>query len=500
LRGKYRLDGILGVGGMAVVFAVTHRNGRRFALKMLHSELSVRADLRKRFLREGYIANAVGHPSAVAVLDDDVAEDGSAFLVMELLDGEGLDGILGRHPEGIAVPAALSLAYQLLDVLAAAHAKNIIHRDIKPGNLFATRKGEVKVLDFGIARLQEPEGQQATTRTGMTMGTPAFMSPEQAMGRPIDARADLFSVGATLFTLLSGRFVHQGDTGQELMVKAATEPAPPLVSVAPQIPEAVGACIDRALAFGLGERWQSAEMMQAAVADAFQALTGGEISMSQLASIVTRSQAVDLYAAVAETPLVAPPNDPPRQATPPRTPTMPLRGSQSKPTSGDAQVFTAGQSGPSLEEKGSPITGEPVSATHRNRAGGVTPTPSLAHKPVVLVTAGAGAFLALATAAVVLGLKIAAHGDAAPPSSAVAPRTPVAPVSAASEVEPAATLQAPPALSPAVQDEREVPSASATPRATARASATQPKSVATAPDAGAHRGETPPKVDPWATP
>ncbi len=294
LRGKYRLDAVLGVGGMAVVYAVTHRNGRRFALKMLHPELSGRSDLRKRFLREGYIANAVGHSGAVAVLDDDIAEDGSAFLVMELLDGEGLDSLIGRYPEGIAVAPALSLAYQVLDVLAAAHAKSVVHRDIKPGNLFATRKGETKVLDFGIARLDEPGGGKATTRTGMTMGTPAFMAPEQAMGRPIDARADLFSVGATLFTVLSGRFVHHGDTGQELMIKAATEPAPSLASLAPHIPSVVTACIDRALAFSITERWQSAEMMQAAIADAFHSLTGGELSGSHLAAIVTHSHVKEI--------------------------------------------------------------------------------------------------------------------------------------------------------------------------------------------------------------
>src|SRR5262249_24681544 len=158
-------------------------NGRRFALKMLHPELSIRRDIRKRFLREGYIANAVDHAGAVAVLDDDVTEDGAAFLVMELLDGQTADAILartGRVPER----AVLALAWEPLDVLASAHAKKVVHRDIQPANLFVTRAGEIKVLDFGIARLRAAESSSATS-SGIAMGTPAFMSPEQALGREI---------------------------------------------------------------------------------------------------------------------------------------------------------------------------------------------------------------------------------------------------------------------------------------------------------------------------
>jgi serine/threonine-protein kinase len=502
LRGKYRLDAVLGVGGMAVVFAVTHRNGRRFALKMLHAELSVRADLRKRFLREGYIANAVGHTGAVAVLDDDVAEDGSAFLVMELLDGEGLDGLMTRHAEGIPVTAALSLAYQLLDVLAAAHAKNVVHRDIKPGNLFATRKGELKVLDFGIARLQEPEGR-ATTRTGMTMGTPAFMAPEQAMGKPIDARADLFSVGATLFTLLSGRFVHQGDTGQELMVKAATEPAPPLASIAPHVPSVVSACVDRALAFGLTERWQSAEMMQAAVADAFQTLFGGEVSAKPLAAIVTRSHAGEIYASAPEAPPPGAPIESPPPPPPPHVATMALPGAPGRPSSSDAQVFLAASSGSSPEAKVSPITGEPVSATQRRSAPGVTPPPAASRRPVLIAALSAAGLTTLAAIAVVLGLRSTPRQEGAPtlpPSSAAAPVTAAAPLPGT--VETVAPLEAPSARFPsspsspsAAADEHEAPTTSAA-RATVRAPATTPVRSA---DAGARRGEPTPKVDPWAT-
>jgi serine/threonine protein kinase len=287
LREKYRLDGVLGVGGMASVYVVTHRNGRRFALKMLHTELSVRHDVRRRFLREGYIANVVDHPGAVAVLDDDVTEDGAAFLVMELLDGETVDAILerdGKLPEG----AVLALAAETLDVLAAAHARNVVHRDIKPANLFVTRSGEVKVLDFGIARLRAAESSSATS-TGLALGTPAFMSPEQALGREIDGRSDVFSVGAMMFTLLTGQYVHQGEAGQELMVRAATEPARPLVALAPDVSAATAALVDRALAFSALDRWQTASEMRNEVRSAYSESHGSATQRARLAGLVTRA-------------------------------------------------------------------------------------------------------------------------------------------------------------------------------------------------------------------
>jgi serine/threonine-protein kinase len=145
LRGKYRLDRVLGIGGMATVYAATHRNKKRFAIKLLHPELSTRENIRTRFLREGYVANSVDHPGAVAVLDDDVAEDGSAFLVMELLEGSALDELADKH-EGRKLPLALALSIgdALLDVLAAAHGKGIVHRDLKPANVFLTNDGRIE--------------------------------------------------------------------------------------------------------------------------------------------------------------------------------------------------------------------------------------------------------------------------------------------------------------------------------------------------------------------
>jgi serine/threonine protein kinase len=269
LCGKYRVDRLIGIGGMAAVFEGTHlRNANRVALKILHRDFATQKDMRARFLREGYAANSVGHPGAVRVLDDDKADDGSIFLVMELLEGETLDARFAKSADKLGVSEVVSLAIDVLDVLAAAHGKGIVHRDIKPENLFLTREGEVKLLDFGIARLRTTS--PSVTGRGDWLGTPAFMSPEQALGRvaEVDAQSDVWAVGATAFMLLSGRYVHEGATSSEMIVRRGSLPAPLLASLAPHVPQAIAAVFDRALAFAKADRWPSAKAMRDALAEA----------------------------------------------------------------------------------------------------------------------------------------------------------------------------------------------------------------------------------------
>jgi serine/threonine-protein kinase len=271
LRNKWRLDELLGVGGMAAVYGATHRNGTRAAVKVLHVELSTSADARSRFTREGYLANVVAHDGVVRVLDDDVSDDGAIFLVTELLSGETLEQrrvrVGGRLPED-EVLAAMD---QVLDVLAAAHAKGVVHRDIKPENLFLTRSGQIKVLDFGIARMRELSTASQATRFGESMGTPAFMPPEQARGRwdEVDATSDLWACGATMFTLLTGELVNDGPTVNEALLVAMTRPAPPMASIAPDVSPHVAAVADRALAFDKAHRWADARAMQEGVQSAY---------------------------------------------------------------------------------------------------------------------------------------------------------------------------------------------------------------------------------------
>jgi serine/threonine-protein kinase len=273
LRSKWRLDALLGVGGMAAVYAATHRNGKRGAVKMLHLELSTNEEARGRFLREGYVANAVAHPGAVSVLDDDIAEDGSVFLVMELLEGQSVEAWASSHPGSKLSPGeVLGITEQVLDTLAAAHQKGIVHRDLKPENLFLTSAGQVKVLDFGLARLQDLRGSSAhrMTTAGSAMGTPAFMPPEQALGNwdHVDARTDLWAIGASMFTLLTGRIVHEAENVNKLLLAAMTKPARPVASVEPTVPPAVASIVDRALAFERDQRWPDAATMRDAVRSA----------------------------------------------------------------------------------------------------------------------------------------------------------------------------------------------------------------------------------------
>jgi serine/threonine-protein kinase len=284
LKDKWTLDHLFGVGGMASVYAATHRNQKRVAIKMLHPELSHNAAIRQRFLREGYIGNSVQHPGAVSVFDDDVSEDGCAFLVMELLDGETLEGRWERKGKRLPAAEVLALMDRVLDTLHVAHERGIVHRDLKPENLFFTRDALVKVLDFGIAGVREMKGT-SKTQTGTLMGTPAFMPPEQARGRweEVDAQSDLWAVGATMFTLLSGQLVHVASTPNESLVMAVTQSARSLKSVCPEMPRSVVELVDRALAYDKAARWTDALAMQAGLRSAYAMLEWGEDQQTVLA-------------------------------------------------------------------------------------------------------------------------------------------------------------------------------------------------------------------------
>jgi eukaryotic-like serine/threonine-protein kinase len=265
LAQRWTLSKTLGVGGTGTVYEGLHRNGRRVAVKVLHPELAHHPTIRQRFASEGYAANRVRHPDAVAVLDDGEEADGTAFLVMELLEGRSLAKVLcerGALPVGEVVAAALST----LAVLASAHDNGVVHRDVKPANIFATVDGRFKLLDFGVARVADL-ASSIVTQTGGTVGTPAFMAPEQAAGRlqEIDALTDIWAVGATMFQLLTERLVHEASSHNGAIVAAATVPAPPIRSLLPNVPPELAQIIDRALAFERSARWPNARAMHLAL-------------------------------------------------------------------------------------------------------------------------------------------------------------------------------------------------------------------------------------------
>jgi serine/threonine protein kinase len=272
LRGKWRVDRLIDIGGMGAVYAATHRNGRRAALKVLHPQYALDPEVRKRFLREGYVANKIDHPGALAILDDDIAEDGAPFLVMELLEGESLSGWLKRVGGSLDPIEAVAVAGQVLEVLGLAHQHGIVHRDIKPGNIFVVQSGHTKLLDFGLARVRDGVISLIPTAVGIVMGTPGYMAPEQArgLGDQIDARSDLFAVGAVLFRAISGRPIHAKETPFDTTIAAMREPAPALEAVVPHVAPALAAAVDRALAFDKAARWQTAKEMFEALRAAYE--------------------------------------------------------------------------------------------------------------------------------------------------------------------------------------------------------------------------------------
>lgn len=274
LNNKWTIDRLVDVGGMAAVYAATHRNGKKVAIKMLHPYIAAHEDVRERFLREGYVANQCDHPGAVSVTDDDVTADGAPFLVMELLEGESLDQWMQRTGGTLPVADVLAIADQVLDVLHAFHMVGVIHRDIKPGNLYITKVGIVKVLDFGLARLRDPRFTGAPTATGIVLGTAAYMPPEQAQGKSdqVDVRSDIFAVGAVMFRALAGRPVHEAKNPTERLFQAMKDRAPSLGLVTPNVPTWVVGVVDKALAFDKKDRWSTAAEMRQAVRATFASL------------------------------------------------------------------------------------------------------------------------------------------------------------------------------------------------------------------------------------
>ena len=274
IRGKWHLDALLGVGGMAAVYAATHRNGQRAALKVLHVDFARERTVCERFLREAYVSNKIGHPACVRVIDDDVTEEGEPFLVMELLEGETVRDAWKRAGRAMPPADVLRIADVVLDCLAACHAIGVIHRDLKPANVFLTRDGEVKVLDFGVAQMRSATNER--TAAGTALGTPAYMSPEQAMGLvdQLDGRADVFSVGAMIHALVSGQRINSGRTEQEALVMAATTPVPSIARIAPNLPVQLVALVDKALAWDRRNRFDGAREMQLAAREALAAIEG----------------------------------------------------------------------------------------------------------------------------------------------------------------------------------------------------------------------------------
>lgn len=265
--GAYRLDRRLGAGGIGAVYAATHvRTGRGYAVKVLLPEAADDATAAARFRREAEALAAVGHSGIVAVHDFDVTPDGVAYLVMDKLEGEDLDGRLARGPLSLA--ATLGLMSEVGSALAAAHDVGILHRDLKPSNIFLARRPGMPeravLLDFGLAKLMEGEHAKLTA-TGATMGTPMYMSPEQAQGLVVDRRTDVYALGAVAFECLTARPPFDGPNVTAILAKVLTQPPPRLRDYDPSLPKGLEDVLVRTLSKDANERPPSVPALLAAL-------------------------------------------------------------------------------------------------------------------------------------------------------------------------------------------------------------------------------------------
>ncbi len=264
IAGKYRLNRLIGVGGIGAVYAAVHQfTGRHVALKLIDPTVASYEGYAARFLREARAAAEIGHPAICDVLDAGQESDGSLYLALELLEGRTLDAAI--EAGDLRFEELCRVGVQLLEGLAAAHDRGIVHRDIKPDNIFLRwdEAGElhVKLLDFGVAKNTKGGPDVFTTQQGAILGTPYYMSPEQAAGDAVDVRADVWSAGAVLFHAFTGRPPFDEDTYNKLMGKLLNQDPPRLRTIRPELPEWLGTVVDGALQRDLPARWQSARTM-----------------------------------------------------------------------------------------------------------------------------------------------------------------------------------------------------------------------------------------------
>jgi serine/threonine-protein kinase len=277
LAGQFRIDALLGQGGMGMVYrGVQLSVNRAVAIKLITGSAPNQAELVQRFRREAEATARLSHPNTVRLFDFGVTDSQELYMVMELLTGSDLSVHL-QEGQPLPLTEALQITRQVLQALSEAHALGVVHRDLKPGNVFLARVhgGEIvaKVMDFGIAGIEQARETQKLTMTGAVLGTPAYMSPEQAQGLPVDVRSDLYSLGVMLFEMLTGRPPFEADTVVSLLLAHVTKPPPRLADMGPSFPQLAAAqsVLDHLLAKTPEQRFASA----AAALEAIDALAAG---------------------------------------------------------------------------------------------------------------------------------------------------------------------------------------------------------------------------------
>ncbi len=263
IDGKYAIKGLLGRGGMGAVYrAENTRIGKPVAIKVLLRGHRKGSDAEKRFIREARIAGSLGHPGIVEIYDLGTLENGVPFQVMELLEGETLAARI-KHEGALPIDETLDVAEQVLGALDVAHARGVVHRDLKPENVFLALRNEkviAKLLDFGVSKALNDE-TLSLTKTGMVVGTPYYLAPEQARGDAVDARCDVWAMGVLLYEALTGRLPYRADNYNKLLVSIlTTRPSPPR-EFRPALPEAIEEVILTAMAHDPERRYAGGRAM-----------------------------------------------------------------------------------------------------------------------------------------------------------------------------------------------------------------------------------------------
>jgi serine/threonine-protein kinase len=304
IGGKYRIEQLIGRGGMGSVWSAVHTSlGQRVAVKLIAKRYAASREARHRFDLEAKAVAQLRSRYVVQVYDHGETDDGTPYIVMELLEGESLDARLARGPLPLA--AAFPILEQVSRALARAHALGMVHRDLKPENVFLTVSpdgdGEIaKVLDFGIVKIRGHEGIGSSTRTGAVLGTPLYMSPEQARAlKTVDQRTDLYSLGMVAYAMLTGQPAFSGESLGDLLVAICTEPLPQIRGIAHWLPPPMDAWFQKACAREPADRFEAASDMMTAFA------TAGGLRAPGAASVVPAAQSVVAPAPQSTAPPVA---------------------------------------------------------------------------------------------------------------------------------------------------------------------------------------------------
>ena len=285
----YEVQEKLGAGGMGEIYkARDPRLNRTVAIKALPAGSTGDPDRRRRFIQEAQAASGLNHPNIITI-HDILSEDGNDYMVMEFVAGKTLDGVIPAG--GLPVTIALRYAAQIADALAAAHAAGIVHRDLKPANIMVTDAGRIKILDFGLAKVtvaaaltEETQtlGAAPMTMEGSILGTVSYMSPEQAQGKKVDARSDIFAFGAVLYEMATGHKAFPGDSAITTLTAILRDEVRPATDYAPGVPPELEAIIGRALRKDPEQRWQSMQEVHGALEDLRQKIDSGILSASRI--------------------------------------------------------------------------------------------------------------------------------------------------------------------------------------------------------------------------